>query len=128
MDLLLDTCTFLWMISGDERLSPHSIELLRDPDNDVFLSAVSCWEVAVKHALGKLELPEDPADYLPLQRRRHGVEALALSESATLLIPRLPDVHRDPFDRMLVCQAIDMGCVLVTPDPLLRKYPVKIGW
>lgn len=94
----------------------------------MFLSAASCWEIAVKYSLGKLELPEDPADYVPHQRRRHGIEAPALSESATLLVPRLPAIHRDPFDRVLVCQAIDQGATLLSPDPILRKYPVKVLW
>lgn len=128
MELLLDTCTFLWMITSDERLSERSLELLEDPDNDVFLSAASCWEIAVKHSLGKLELPEDPSDYIPHQRIRHGVDALAVTESATLLVPRLPAIHRDPFDRVLVCQAIDQGFTLLSPDPVLRKYPAKVIW
>ncbi len=128
MELLLDTRTFLWIVSGDSRLSERAAELVADPDNEVYLSAASTWEIAVKHGLGKLELPEDPSVYLPEQRQRHGISALAIAESATLLSQRLPDIHRDPFDRMLVCQALDMGLTLLSPDAVFRKYPVKVLW
>lgn len=128
MILLLDTCTFLWMISGDARLSSRAATAIVSPDNEVYLSAASTWEIAVKYSLGKLELPEEPAEYIPRQRERHGVEPLAIGEGATLLSARLPDVHRDPFDRMLVCQALDLNLTLVSPDPVLRKYPVKVMW
>jgi PIN domain nuclease of toxin-antitoxin system len=126
--LLLDTCTFLWVLSGDARLSARAAQAFSDPENDVFLSAASAWEISIKVALGKLELPEHPADYIPAQRERHGIEPLPIGEGAALLSARLPEIHRDPFDRILVCQALDLGMTLVSPDPILRKYPVKILW
>ena len=128
MNLLLDTCTFLWIISGDPRLTERASDLFRDADNDVFLSAVSAWEISVTFKLGRLELPDDPTTYIPEQRQRHGIEPLALGESATLMATKLPDVHRDPFDRMLVCQALVGGYTLLSPDPVLRKYPVSVVW
>jgi PIN domain nuclease of toxin-antitoxin system len=92
------------------------------------LSAVSTWEILVKQSLGKLTLPHPPVDYLKVQRERHGIIALALDESATFHEPRLPRFHSDPFDRMLLCQAIEPGCAILTPDEEIAQYPVRIIW
>jgi PIN domain nuclease of toxin-antitoxin system len=126
--LLLDTCAFLWAIEGGDELSPTAREALVDPANDVFLSAVSVWEIAIKHGLGRLPLPEPPERYVPAQRSARGITALALDEDAVLQLPRLPALHRDPFDRVLVCQALAGGLSIVTPDPEICRYPVRILW
>jgi PIN domain nuclease of toxin-antitoxin system len=126
--ILLDTCTFLWIIGDAPELSNRARELFIDPANDVFLSAVSAWEISVKHGLGRLPLPEPPEKFIPLQRERHGIEALPLEEEATLYLNRLPSSHRDPFDRMLICQAIVHGLVILTPDELITQYPVRSLW
>ena len=128
MKLLLDTCTFLWIVAGDDALSDAALELFVDPDNDVYLSAVSAWEIAVKNGLGKLPLPRPPHDFVPEQRRRHRIDPLPLSEAAVLVLPKLPTPHRDPFDRMLVCQAVHHGLTILTPDPLVTAYPVRCAW
>jgi len=126
--LLLDTCTFLWLIVDAPDLSPRARELFRSPESDVYLSSVSAWEIAVKHSLGRLPLPEPPGRFVPAQREAHGVESLALDEESVLQVGRLPLLHRDPFDRMLVCQAIVHGLAILTPDPLVADYPVRIVW
>ncbi len=128
MRLLLDTCTFLWVARGDPELSAAAAALFRDPANDVWLSSVSAWEIAAKHRLGKLPLPDAPARYVPRERVRHGIEPLALGEAETLLLDRLPDVHADPFDRLLICQAIQHGMTLLTPDPEIHRYPLAVLW
>lgn len=128
MRLLLDTCTFLFCLEGGAALSDAARTALADPDNDVLLSAVSAWEIGVKHALGRLPLPEPPERYLPAQRKARGVDPLALGEEAALYLHRLPPIHRDPFDRMLICQAIVEGLTLVTPDPDILRYPVRTLW
>ena len=128
MRLLLDTCTFLWIVADAPQLSPRARSLFQAPDNEVFLSAVSAWEIAVKHGLGRLPLPEPPARFVPAARDAHGIEPLALDEESVLQVGRLPDAHRDPFDRMLVCQAITHGLAILTPDPLVSDYPVRIVW
>lgn len=128
MKLLLDTCTFLWAIEGGAALSEPVRAALVDPGNDVFLSAVSAWEIAVKHALGRLPLPEPPDRYVPAQRSARGIVALALDEDAALQLARLPALHRDPFDRMLVCQALAGAYTIVTPDTEIARYPVRILW
>lgn len=128
MKLLLDTCAFLWMVSEPARLSAAAAGAVVDPDNDVLLSAVSAWEIGVKHELGKLALDCPPERYVPEERARHGVEALPLDEDATLRVHRLPAVHRDPFDRMLVCQALAANLVIVTPDLRIARYPARVLW
>ena len=126
--LLLDTCTFLWAVRGDARLVATAAALFADPAHEVFLSAVSAWEIAVKHQLGKLPLADAPALYVPRERSRHGIEPLPLDEAATLMLAKLPAVHTDPFDRLLVCQAIHHGMTLLTPDPAIQRYPVPVAW
>lgn len=128
MRILLDTCAFLWVIGDAVELSKRARELFVDPDNDVFLSAVSAWEISVKHGLERLPLPEPPEKFIPVQRERHGIKALPLEEEATLYLNRLPSSHRDPFDRMLICQAIVHGMVILTPDELITQYPVRSLW
>ncbi len=128
MKLLLDTCTFLWIATGDRALSRVARESFADPSNDVYLSPVSAWEIAIKHALGKLPLPRQPTTLVPDIRARHHIESLPLDERAALAVAQLPELHRDPFDRMLICQSIMGGLTLVTPDPLITQYAVRTLW
>ncbi len=128
MRLLLDTCTFLWIVTGDASLPPSARALFSDPANDVFLSSVSACEIALKHGLGKLPLPRPPHELVPDERRRHEIQPLALDEAAALFSAKLPDLHKDPFDRMLICQAITSSLTLLTPDPLIQQYPVATAW
>ncbi|OIN97991.1 MAG: PIN domain nuclease [Anaerolineae bacterium CG03_land_8_20_14_0_80_58_20] len=126
MKLLLDTHVFLWFISGEERLPTAMREVIRDPQTEVFLSVVSLWEAIVKQQIGKLPLPEPAETYLPIQRERHFIESLSLDENAITHLAKLPSIHRDPFDRMLICQAIEHGMSLVTVDEVIPNYPVSI--
>ena len=128
MRLLLDTCIFLWVIAEPKQLSAKVRDLFTDPCNDVFLSVVSCWEIAVKHALGRLPLPEAPGQFIPAQREAHGIESLPLDEESALHVSRLPLLHGDPFDRMLASQAIVHGLALLTPDKQVARYPVRVFW
>lgn len=128
MRLLLDTCTFLWVAAGAAELSASARRLFSDPGNDVFLSSVSSWEIVVKHALGRLQLPRPPHEFVPEQRRRHKIAPLPLEEVAVLQFAKLPPYHRDPFDRMLVCQAITNGLTILTPDEAVGRYPVPTIW
>ena len=128
MNLLLDTVVFLWFIAGNDRLSEPTQSAVRDPENNVWLSVVSVWEISIKQKTGRLMLPERAWSYLATARERHGIESLALTESAVAHLAKLPDVHKDPFDRMLVCQAIEHDLLLVTNDPAVCEYPVKTLW
>lgn len=127
MKLLLDTCTFLWLAGGGA-LSAAAAAAVRDPANDVLLSAVSAWEIASKYRAGRLPLPEPPRQLIPTERRLRGVAALAFDEESALQVLRLPALHRDPFDRMLISQAIAHGLAIVTPDPSIAQYPVRVIW
>jgi PIN domain nuclease of toxin-antitoxin system len=128
MRILLDTCTFLWITADSPELSADAKRLFTDRSNEVFLSVISAWEISVKHALGKLPLPEPPQQFVPRQRAAHGAASLPLDEMAVLQLPGLPQLHKDPFDRMLVCQAIAAGLTLLTPDAAIRAYSVPTMW
>jgi len=99
---------------------------IRNPDHDVYLSVVSLWEAIVKHQLGKLPLLQSPESYPPTQRARHQIASLSLHEASVRHLTRLPAIHRDPFDRMLICQAIEHGLTIVTVDSVFGNYPVSI--
>lgn len=128
MRILLDTCTFLWLTIGKDELSPNAIDAFSDPQNEVYLSAVSAWEINVKYRLGKLPLPLPPDKFIPKERKRHLVASLELTEPDTLPLCKLPVPHKDPFDRMLVCQSIEHSLTILTPDPLISQYPVRCLW
>ena len=128
MKLLLDTCTFFWLISDEAALSSRARALLTDPTNPAYLSSVSAWEIAVKAALGRLQLSGPPYALVPRERERHRIQPLSLEEHAVLHISKLPDLHPDPFDRMLVCQAVVNGMTPLTPDALIQRYPVVTDW
>ncbi len=128
MRLLLDTCTFLWIAADAPQLSRRAAGLFQAADNEVFLSAASAWEVAIKHAIGRLPLPDAPAKFVPDMREFHGITALPIDEASALHLSRLPHLHRDPFDRMLVSQAIVHGLTILTSDPLITQYPARTIW
>ncbi|HEY53603.1 MAG TPA: type II toxin-antitoxin system VapC family toxin [Caldilineae bacterium] len=126
MRLLLDTHIFLWYISGDSRLNIGIKQAIQDTGNEVYLSVVSLWEATIKYQLGKLPLPQSPSWYLPTQRKRHLITSLPLDEASIRHLETLPPLHRDPFDRVLICQAIEHGLSLVTVDKIINDYPVSV--
>lgn len=124
MNLLLDTHIFIWYVTADPRLPASFLTAIRDGSNDVSLSVVSVWEAVIKFGLDKLPLPAPPAVWLPEQRRLHGIASLVVDEGAMTHLAALPPIHRDPFDRLLVAQALQHGMTLVTVDPEVLAYPV----
>ena len=128
MKILLDTCTFLWIITDDPKLSPQAKKLFIDPSNEVYLSVASTWEIAIKYKRGKLLLPKSPEKYIPTKRKQHNIDSLPLDEEATLYLTKLPDLHKDPFDRILICQSIVSGLIILTPDELISQYPLRSIW
>ncbi len=128
MRLLLDTVAFIWLVEGNARLSDSAQALIADPANEVYLSAASAWEIAIKYAIGRLFLRVPPEEYLPRQRRLHRVESLPVTETAALQVHKLPAHHDDPFDRIIVAQAIMEGLTIVTPDRQINRYPVRVEW
>ena len=105
MRLLLDTCTFLWILTDPAKVPGPVLEAFQSPGNQVFLSAASAWEIALKYSIGKLPLPSEPVRFVPAQRDAHAIRSLEITEEAALHQSRLPVLHRDPFDRMLIAQA-----------------------
>ncbi len=128
MKLLLDTCTFIWFNLSAPDLSERAFSALMDPKNEVYLSAVSCWEMTVKYMAGRLPLPESPVTLVPRTREESGIQALPFGEAEALHLTKLPHFHNDPFDRMLVCQALVHGMTLVTSDENIQKYPAQTIW
>lgn len=126
MRLLLDTHIFLWYITADPKLPANSRAASQDLANEVYVSVASVWEAVIKYHLGKLPLPAPPADFLPRQREAHGIASLPINEGAMSYLAGLPPLHRDPFDRLLVAQALQHGLTLATVDPDIVTYPVPL--
>ena len=128
MKYLLDTNVWLWSLWEPERIARKAREEIADLSHEVFLSAATSWEVAIKVAAGKLRLPEPPVSYVPRRMAEQGVRPLPVSHPHALAVFALPPHHHDPFDRLLVSQARLEDMILVTADDLLKKYPVEILW
>ena len=126
MAFLLDTNCWLWLQTDRKRFDPGLLEALAAPSSRRYLSAASVWEIAIKHALGKLPLPEPPAIYVPERMRVSRVQELAITCAQALAVGVLPHHHRDPFDRVLVAQARLEGLTLVTGDPVFVRYDVRL--
>jgi len=122
--VLLDTHAVVWALSDDPRLSPTARRVVEDAGTEVFVSVVSAWEMSVKQALGKLSVPDDLESVLVdagfLQR------LVRFSDCRRLTA--LPAIHRDPFDRMLVSQALEDGIPIVTRDESIARYPLQTIW
>ncbi len=128
MKILLDTHTFLWAITNNAQLSVRVAQEIVTPNNEVFVSVASSWEISIKYSLGKLNLPQTPDQYLAAQRLKAGFELLLIDEPEVCQVHRLPMIHRDPFDRLLVAQASCYGMLLATNDPIFAQYPVRTLW
>lgn len=128
MKLLLDTHTFLWWITDDARLSAHARELMSQADNELFLSAASAWEMAIKARLGRLEVSGDLSEIIPQQLARNAISSLPVLMSHALGVYTLPDHHRDPFDRLLISQAQIENIPILTADAAIGRYPVEVIW
>ncbi len=124
MKLLLDTHIFLWFISADSRLPILFRDAIRESNNTIFLSVASLWEIIIKYNLGKLPLPQSPEIYIPRQRQIHRIESLPISETSLKNLVSLPDLHRDPFDRVLISQALSGNLTIVTVDKVFKNYSV----
>lgn len=124
MRLLLDTDVLLWLQTTPDRVEPH-LGLIVDPRNERLVSAASSWEIAIKHARGRLVLPEPPPHYVPEAIRAIRGTPVAVEHGHALAVAELPELHRDPFDRLLVAQARALDAVLLTGDAFLARYPVR---
>jgi PIN domain nuclease of toxin-antitoxin system len=122
--ILLDTQVWLWMLATPERLSKRSRALVVATENELVLSAASAWEIAIKHALGKLTLPEPPVEYVLRLMTSTGITPLPVYHRHALHVASLPVHHSDPFDRLLIAQAQLEELPVLTADKVFRKYDV----
>nr|WP_320016618.1 type II toxin-antitoxin system VapC family toxin [uncultured Desulfobacter sp.] len=128
MNFLLDTHTFLWWITDDAQLSSVAFDIIQDGNNVLFWSAASSWEIAIKHALGRLPLPEPPEIFIPKELKKNRIEALQINDLHAFYAGRLSSYHKDPFDRMLIAQARTESLVLLSCDSVFSQYDVVIKW
>jgi PIN domain nuclease of toxin-antitoxin system len=125
---LLDTHAFLWWAVDDPRLSPRFREILKDPANDIYFSAASAWEIAIKHRLGHLRFSEDAGRYVSEQIAGNGFMTLSIDVRHALHVSTLPLIHRDPFDRLLIAQSQLEDLRLLTADPAITAYGIPTIW
>jgi PIN domain nuclease of toxin-antitoxin system len=128
MKLLLDTCVFLWAVADPDKLSEAARTAFLDASNSRYLSAASAWEIGIKYSRGKLPLPKSPMYYIPRLREESGIEPLPVDEREALHAAQLIQLHSDPFDRLLISQAILHDMAILSPDETLAQYPVRVIW
>ena len=128
MKLLLDTHTFLWLVEGSPNLSPAAQAALADPAHALYLSVASVWELAIKTGSKKLALSEPLEMFVAKWTAAYQLALLPIDTPHALMVVGLPDHHRDPFDRMLIAQALVSGMTLVSADTKLSPYPVPTLW
>ena len=128
MKILLDTQIFLWALTAPTRLGNHAQSLLRSKENLLYLSAASSWEISIKAGLGKLPLPESPKAYISSRMANLNILPLAIKHHHTFGVYNLPLHHRDPFDRILIAQAMAEALQIMSTDSQFQRYDVDLIW
>lgn len=128
MKVLLDTHAFLWFIAGDTELGSYARQLIEEPNNERYLSVASVWEITIKSSLGRLTVPTPPSSLLRDHVWANGINLLAIRPEHFNELHRLPYHHKDPFDRLLIAQAIQEGMILLTKDHVFGDYNVRVAW
>jgi PIN domain nuclease of toxin-antitoxin system len=128
MKYLLDTMVWLWSVGPTDKIGSAGLQILADGEQDVYLSAASSWEIAIKTKLRKFDLPEPPTRYVPKRMAAQGIHSLAVTQSHSLKVYDLAQHHSDPFDRLIIAQALAEEMVILTSDRAFRKYPVEVVW
>jgi PIN domain nuclease of toxin-antitoxin system len=116
---------WLWTISAPERLSSHARSVVEAREHELYLSAASAWEMAIKYSQGKLRLPEPPPKFVPSRLEQSGILSLPIDQAHALHVSTLPVHHRDPFDRLLIAQALLEHMPILTSDPVFAAYDVR---
>jgi PIN domain nuclease of toxin-antitoxin system len=125
---LLDTGVWLWSLWEPERIALKARQVMADFGHNLFISAATSWEIAIKSAAGKLKLPEPPGSYVPRRMADQGLRPLAISHAHALAVHGLPPHHGDPFDRLLIAQASLEGMTIITADKLFQRYSAPLLW
>lgn len=128
MRVLLDTHAFLWFVAGDAHLSRPAHTTIADPSTEPYLSVASIWEMAIKISLGKLSIGAPFSTFIPAQLRRNGISLLGITVDHAAQVTSLPFNHRDPFDRLIVAQAMVEQMPIASADAILSTYPVTRIW
>lgn len=128
MKALIDTHAFLWWLTDDPQLPQNIRDIIADGNSELYFSAASCWEIAIKAQLGKIMLPDKPDVFISGQLTLNSIQSLPIQASHALHVFRLPALHRDPFDRMLVSQAQLEKMPIITADPMIALYQVEHIW
>ena len=128
MKALLDTHVFLWWIASAARLSHHARRLIEDGENELYVSTASVWEMSIKAALGKLLLPVGQPNFIREQIQMNAVTPLPVTLDHAVHVQNLPPIHRDPFDRMIISQALTERMPIVSADEQIAKYDVDVIW
>lgn len=128
MKYLLDSCVFLWMIDEYQNIPKKIQEEILNPLNELYLSSISITEITIKAQLGKLSIPKPYSEFLIEQRKLNHISSLSLHEDDITILEKLPDIHTDPFDRLLISQSIKNQLQFITPDKKIQRYPVDYLW
>ena len=128
MNYLLDTHTFLWFINDDEALSVSAKALIENPENTIYLSIVSLWEMVIKVSLGKLDIPSPFTEFVVNQLRENNISLLEIKPEHTGLVATLPFHHRDPFDRLIIVQPLNEKLPIIGKDEIFDQYGVQRQW
>lgn len=128
MKYLLDTMVWIWALDAYEQLNAKARHVLEDREDELYLSPVTTWELSIKMQIGRLEFPGTPASSVPNFMAQQGVRPLLITHAHAARIYELPALHKDPFDRMLIAQALVEEMTILTADRLFRKYEVPILW
>ena len=128
MKYLLDTVVWLWSVGPSKMIGTAGLEILASSEQEIYLSAASSWEIAIKTRLGKFQLPEPPGRYVPKRLVEQGIRSLPISQDHSLRVYDLPSHHADPFDRMIIAQAMIEQMTVLTSDREFEKYPIDVIW
>ena len=126
MKILIDTQIFLWLFGFSSRISPNVRQLLKDSNNTIYFSAVSAWEIAIKYGNGKLQLADEPKNFIPNRLKRANFNWLEINHKHALEVAKLPQIHKYPFDRLLITQSNIENLMLLSADNIFSQYSVKL--
>ena len=128
MRYLIDTMVWLWSVGPSDLIGTEGLEIMASGEEEVYFSAVSSWEVSIKTKLGKCQLPDLPTRYVPKRLAEQGIQSLSVTQSHSLKVYDLAPYHNDPFDRLLIAQAVVEEMTILTSDRMFKKYPVDVVW